>query len=119
MMNTRTSSPPASTASGTMSQRDTDRHRYIKYQARANGTMVSMICHKARGVEGFWYFRTIACHAALSARGLGGTDFKSVVITQLRSQSDFITIKFTTDFIRNQDAGSITENQAVFIGAGQ
>jgi len=81
--------------------------------------MVSMICHKAAGWKASGISGQSPAHAALSARGLGGTDFKSVVITQLRSQSDFITIKFTTDFIRNQDAGSITENQAVFIGAGQ
>jgi hypothetical protein len=43
--------------------------------------IVSMICHKARHVEDFWYLATISRHAALSARGFAGTEFASSVIT--------------------------------------
>ena len=39
-----------------------------------------MICHKARHIEGFWNLATISFHAALSARGLAGAEFKSFVI---------------------------------------
>src|SRR5579863_1781747 len=80
MMNTRTSRAPASTANGGTNHQEIGRQRYIKYQSVAYGTSVSMICHKARQVEDFWYLATISFHAALSARGFAGTEFKSFIV---------------------------------------
>ncbi len=39
-----------------------------------------MICHKARQVEDFWYLATISFHAALSACGFAGIEFKSFIV---------------------------------------
>src|SRR5581483_4123014 len=68
IMNTRTKKAPASTASGTTSHKETDRHTYISHHKKAYGTRVLMICQVARQVEDFWYLATISFHAATSAR---------------------------------------------------
>jgi len=53
MMKVRTMNPPARTASGTTSQQEIPRHRYIKYQSAKYGPSVSTNCHIARPVEAF------------------------------------------------------------------
>src|SRR5579863_895376 len=82
-MNTRTRRAPASTANGNTNHHEIGRQRYIRYQSTAYGTSVSIICHKARNIEDFWYLATIPFHAALSARGFAGSEFKSFVIAHL------------------------------------
>ena len=69
MMNTRTSSAPASTANGKTSHHEMVRHKYIRYHRNAYGAMVSIICQAARHRDGFWYLATIAFHAALFSIG--------------------------------------------------
>ena len=80
MMNTRTRNAPAKTASGTTNHQEIGRHTYIKYHSKAYGTTVLTICHKASGVDDFWYSATIAFHAALSTCGLVVSEFKELLI---------------------------------------
>ena len=69
-MNMRISSPPASTASGTVSHHETATLRCIRYHSSPYGTKVLSSCHIARQVEGCWYLSMTCFHDGRGTAGL-------------------------------------------------
>src|SRR5438876_12378271 len=65
MINTRTRNPAARRASGSASNHETFKLRYIKYHSAAYGTSVFVTCHSPGHTAAFWYLATARFHAGV------------------------------------------------------